>query len=399
MSWGIITLDRLTLSEQHEVSDQINANTGARSVRLSGREWYPRITLAAVRAKQEDISALMGRLIPITFSRKLDRNGYYTATDVGVSATHWEEEASFFDWNLSLEFIGPDNVLEMESWLSNIARANDFDIDEGIRWHAPPIGHLAYYTGTTPPSAVLVRASLDGPISVYMGITAEFDPRWSCPVGSYVNGGCRMILDGLDRISTLMVANGQPWEVSNGLVRARSVGESLTVGVWSDGAWHDKSWGVLATSAIEDWDQVIVRTNRPDLVSVRLVKSLSPSGLVSLDLNIRRGSRFVEAYLQRSTVADLTVRLTDAEAYTDNSADGYVVASANDADDNRFIFGSARGFVDHADGGGTKEDAIAFDFFVGAVVGGDSAVTGDQALNLLDQYIAASSETTVVNPR
>jgi hypothetical protein len=53
----------------------------------------------------------------------------------------------------------------------------------------------------------------------------------------------------------------------------------------------------------------------------------------------------------------------------------------------------------HANGGITKTAVTAMDFYAGVVAGGGSAVSGDQAVDLRNQYIAALPEVTMAVKR
>ena len=103
----------------------------------------------------------------------------------------------------------------------------------------------------------------------------------------------------------------------------------------------------------------------------------------------------MECYLQRSTSATLSAYLAAAEGYTNNSASGYVVASGDDADGNRATAGSARSFTAHANLGVSKAAVTALDFYLAAVVGGGSAVSGDAAIDVRNQYIGVLPELTM----
>lgn len=397
MSWGTITLGRMTLAERHEVTDQVNANSLVRTVVITGREISPTLTVQQIRERQEDVLALMGKTIPVMFSRKTDRNGYYTVVDAGVQATHWEGEASFFDWNLTLDRVGPDNAVEIDSRLVNVVRANDFALT-GERWHAPAIAHYGYHTGPTLPS-VQNRTGEDGVIVVYRGIPAGVNPRWGCPVGGFNGGRVKLLVDGAERPGTGIRASGTGWELNNGLMRVKPGGATLLVATYAGGAWRDKDWSVFSSSTvlIPTWDQMTVLRNDNECVTIRLLKSLSP-GMFMLDLTLRRGSRFVEGYVQRSVAADeLHVRLTTPEAFVNNSASGYIVASAADVNQVKYAAGSARTFTTHANGGLIRSASSTMDFWLGAE--SPFAGPGNVAVALRDQYIAAPVETTAVVPR
>jgi hypothetical protein len=124
---------------------------------------------------------------------------------------------------------------------------------------------------------------------------------------------------------------------------------------------------------------------------VRLTKGLNP-GRATLDLTLRRGSRFIEGYLQTGTANTLAAYRSTLETNTSFAASGYVTATSNDSDGNRFAAGSARSFTAHTNGGVIKSAATTLDFWVGVVAGGGSAVSGDAATDLRNMYVACMPE-------
>lgn len=400
MSWGILSVGGLTLKETYTISDSTNAQSGIRTINVQGIETSPPLSATQIESVAEDLASMLGKIVPVTFSQKSDRNGYYLIDDVNTSALKWVDEASSFNWSLAFTRIGPDNAVDVESRLANVVRANDFSLT-GERWHAPAIGHYGYHTGATMPTPLTRTAEFGAQQVVYRGVPAGINPRWGCPVGNFQVGRARLISSSLDRIGTGIRVSGTGWEMNNGLIRIKPGGQSLLIAAYTGGAWHDKDWGVFYTSGsiISVFDQMTVLRNDNECVTIRLMESIMPApGMVYLDLTMRRGSRIVEGYMQRSAAADeLKVRLTTAEAYVNNSASGYLVASVADADGNKFVCGSARTFTPHANGGVTRLATATMDFFIGVEV--SAAVAGDTAPDLRNQYIGASSESTVVIPR
>ncbi len=180
--------------------------------------------------------------------------------------------------------------------------------------------------------------------------------------------------------------------MSNSLVKVTpgSPG-ALNVQTYSGGAWHAKQWRVFGDTEVTSWDAVTVIHNEFEQVTIRLTKSLAPGRLV-LDLTLRRGARMVEGYMKRGTSADMTVRLNTMENFTNAASAGYIVASGNDGDGNRFVAGSANNFTAHASGGVVKAATTTMDFFLGAVVNGSSPASGDEATAIRNQYIGALPE-------
>src|SRR5688500_10208017 len=209
-------------------------------------------------------------------------------------------------------------------------------------------------------------------------------------------GRARVRVNGIERSSIrLKMSGSDTWELDNSLVRISWVGDALRVSTWDGTDWRNKDWAVFSSSAsrVTSWDQATVLRNLPEMVGIRLIKAVATGGGVYLDLMLRRGSRFVDGYIQRSVSADqLIVRLVTAEAYTSNT--GYQIATAADANGQKFVAGSARSFTGHANGGVVKASTRTLDFFLGIEPSG--AVAGDVAADLVQQYIAVPNEQTGV---
>jgi hypothetical protein len=398
MSWGTIQIGRVTVAETHSLSEQRNASTQEITLAVTGRQYttqYAGETDAAIERRQEDFLGLAERLMGITFSRKSSQNGYYIVKDVGAEQTKWNGEFQFFDWTMTLIKVGPDNAVDLESRLGTVVRLNNFTLT-GERWHAPSIGHYAYFTGSSL-GTPMTRTGVDGAITVYRSIPANVNPRWGAPVALYASGRVKVTTDGAERTGTGIRASALTWELSNGLVRVVPLasGGMLRVDAWGGAAWETKAWNLAkggATTPLGTFDYMTVLRNDLNMVTIRLVKGAAP-GRTLVDLTLRRGSRFVEVYVQTDTSTTLGAYLETTETATDQTATGYVLATANDADGNQFIVGSSKTVSLVADRGISKASVTTFDAYIGAVVGGTGAASGDGAVVLRDQYIAAVSET------
>ncbi|MER5715711.1 hypothetical protein [Streptomyces sp. NPDC002132] len=390
--WGDVQLGRIPLRETFTVGE---AGGDTRSLDLEGQESYPPLTRAQVVARHDGINALIpGQVVPVTFTDKPERSGYYTVKSAGSSYTEYLNSMVTATWKVSLERVGSDSEADLQSRLTGAVRLNDFSLT-GERWHAPPIGHYGYYTGATNPST-MTRTGSDGAMTVYRNVPANVSPRWGCPPTSYLTGRVRVTTTGSQEVYGVDVPlAGSGWALSNGLVNvAPGASASLDVQAYTGGAWRSKFWNVSvagSASSITTWDAATLIRNDPEMAIVRLIKSQNP-GRATLDLTLRRGARFVEGYLQIGTAATLAVYRSTLETNTSFAASGYVTATANDSDSNRFAVGSARSFTAHTNGGVTKASATALDFWIGVAAGGGSAVSGDAATDLRNQYIACMPE-------
>lgn len=373
MSWGTLTVGSLVLSETHTVDDKVNANDKTRAVALTGQEMSFGSSLAIVQAKAEDLVLLMDRVLPVTFSRKTERNGYYRVVDAGVTSTYWVGEGSFFTWTLSLELVGPDNAVDVESRMSHVVRSNVGAL-AGERWHAPAIGHYGYFLGAVAPSSI-VRNGADGPMTVYRSIP-QVNPRWGSPVGSFLSGRSRFLSGGIIRAGVGINVLTTGWELQNGLVRVRpatTAGTTLFIAFWDGAAWQERPWDVrVAGSSLVPSSHFIALTvlrNDPEGVRIRVLASQPSNGnRVTLDLTLRRGSRFVEGYIQRTTAGDFSVAPDVGETGLWTTGSPYVSLIAPDDVGLVLTTGSSRAVSAFSSGGFTVSSTTTLDFYIGAEV-------------------------------
>jgi hypothetical protein len=174
---------------------------------------------------------------------------------------------------------------------------------------------------------------------------------------------------------------------------------TLNVANWDGSTWDSTAWninlGASAGTGLTSFDAATVLRNDYEVCTVRLVKDRNP-GRTLLDLTLRRGSRFVEGYLQTDSATLLAAYLKTAQPSTAAASTGYVVATSNDAQGNKVLVGSARSFSGMTSQGGlNKAAATKLDFYIGAVVGGSGAAAGDAASVLNSHYLTAMSEVTL----
>jgi hypothetical protein len=391
--WGSIQLNRTLLRERFAA-----AETGVnRAMDLDGQESTPPLTRPVLVATHDNLNALdSDSPIAVTWTDKPERNGYYQVKSCGSTITEERGDRVLADWKISLDRLGSAGEIDLQSRLTGAVRLNDFGLP-GERWHAPPIGHYAYYTGSTSPTT-MTRTGVDGAMTVYRSVPSGVSPRWGCAPTDYLKGRARVTdtAAGLEVDGTQRPVPAAAWALSNGLVNVAPTASAgvLDVQAYTGGAWHSKLWNVTIGGAnVAAWDSVTLLRNDLEHVVLRLTASRSP-GRAVLDLALRRGARTVEGYLQSGSSATLAVYLRTLETNTSAAASGYVVATGNDADGNRFAAGSARTFGAHTNGGVSKAAATGLDFWLGVQTGGASPSAGDAVLDLRNQYIGALAEST-----
>ncbi|WP_031165945.1 hypothetical protein [Streptosporangium roseum] len=387
-----LMLGRLLLRETFSLSEATGRD--GRTMSLQGKEVTPLISRDELVERHEGVLGLVGSLVAARWEEKSERDGYYTITDASADYTdRFAQRLGWVTWKLTLARHGGDGDVDLESRLTGAVRANDFSL-AGERWHAPAVGAYAVHTGSTLPST-MTRATTDGAITVYRGLPANVSPRWGCAVADYMRGRARIMSVGSERVGVGYRVDASDWELSNGLVRVRPLlaDGSLEVAAFTGGVWRVKRWWVdVGGTQVARWESATILRNDPEQVIVRLTEHRSPVGRTVLDLTLRRGSRVVEGYLQRGDSGTLSVYLAAAETLT--SSTGYLVRSTDDADGDRVTLGSARSYSAHVNGGLSKASVTALDFYLGVVAGGSSAVSGDAAADLRNQYVGALPEVT-----
>lgn len=386
-----VSIGRMVMREDLSVSEAGDNRTMA----LAGQESVPRLSPEFIVSRREDFLALDGQIVPVVFTTKDYLNGFYQIETTSGSIEDWDDGAiRVFRWSCTLVRLGTVSEVDIESRLSgSITRVNNFSV-VGERTHAPAIGHDSYWSDATI-SSVLTRTAEDGALKLYRGLGATVSPRWAVTPELYAGGRVRFLdANGGERAGTAFKCDPVDWELSNGLVRVRP-GAALEIAAWTGGSWKPKVWDVRAGgSTLAPFTHCALIDNRYESATVRLTKSQA-TGRTFVDLKLRRGSRFVEIYIQSEFGTTLRIQRGSVEAGTSALA-GTVVANANDPD-NKYIIGSARTFnPDIVNGAIEKAATTTLDAFVGVIAGGTGAAVGDQAADLQKQYIGAPSELVQV---
>lgn len=396
MGWGTLQVGRTNLRETYKVVSAVNATTGEQSVALEGMESAPPFTVPQVIGRSEDLQGMLDRVLPVIFSNKTTHTGFYIVKDVGVSDTQWPE-ATYFDWTLSLGRVGAENAIDMESRLAAVVRQNDFALT-GERWHAPAVGAYGYYAGAGGWSGTVSRvlSGAEGSLTAFRGIAAGINPVWGITAPNYLLGRSRVLIDGVERAGVGIRVTGTDWQVTNGLIRITPLASAamLKIEGWDGAAWSTHDFDLTVGSDLSPpFTAMTVVRNDFECVVIRLIKDKGP-GRVLVDLTLRRGAVFVEGFTQTDASATLGIKTDSSVTTTNNAATGYIVETSNDAQGNKLTMGSPVTFTGSTTGGVSKAAVIQFPWYVGYVIDGSSAVSGNSAVNLRDQYIGALSEIT-----
>jgi hypothetical protein len=399
MTFSTVQIGRLVLTElpKNPASEALSALTMANSGRLlhvSGQEFLQAAGLPKMLALQDDLEGMVKTPapIPVVFGDKTSRNGYYLPYGASNSEANWNGETIINDWSVDLQRIGADTEVDFESRVSGAQTVNNSFTLTGVLWNAPPVGHYGFWSGTVAPPAV-TRTGPDGALTVWTGLPLQNTYRWGCAVANYSLGRARVLNNSIERAGITFSPTQGLWELQNSLVRVRplSSGGVIEVASYSGGAWQAKAWDITAAgTSLGVVDSATVLWNDYEGATVRLLKDTNP-GRILVDLTLRRGSRFVEVYIQAEVAA--TLKIVRASAEGGSSATGTVTATSNDTAGNKYSIGSAHTFTaDTTNGGISVATATTMDAYIGCVIGGTGAATGDAATDLLAQYAGRRSE-------
>lgn len=396
--YGEIQVNRVYLVEMERATE-----TADGKLSLTGQESAPPTTVAMVKWLHGQIAGMQeGRVIPVLFRDKAVRNGYYAVETATSDLTDYQDEVALADWQIDLKRLGSENEVDIQSRLTGAVRQNDFSVT-GVRWHAPAIGHYSYYTGLTIPSNH-DRPCEDGTIRVYTGIPNNAQPKWGCSPIDYLKGGARLTTT--NEVSSENVVEGinrplgaNNWNLSNGIINVAptATGGTLAIGIWDGSAYRNTNWELWSGgNRINPWQTATLIRNDPEVVILRLMagRASTTGGREVVDLTLRRGSQFVEGYIQISESTSLHIHGQNA-APSASASNGTVAATANDANGIRRVCGSARSWTttDTANCGFTKNSATVLDFWIGATIGAGTAGETQRG-DLQNQYIAAMPEIT-----
>lgn len=391
MTWGTLTAGRLTLREGY--TSTATDNTG---LTVKGQESSPPLTATQLEQRREDLQGLTGAVLPVTWTSKARLNGFYLVTSAKADYTHYQDAGVLtLDWTLELDRYGTEFETDHESRLSGPLTRNTSHAATGERWLAPPLGHYGFWSASTTLS-VVTRTGADGALIVYRGIPLATSPRWGAAPTAALAGRVRFLdADGAERSGLNFSPAATGWELTNGLVSVKVNGPGqLDVRAWTGGAWRSKLWTINDGTGLGLPASATLLRNDLGNVIVRLLWAGATTGRLTLDITLRRGARFAELYFRRNASATLSLARSATEAAT--AGTGYLRATANDADGNRYVLGSAQAFTgDVVNGGISKAATTTLDAFIGVAAAGSTAVAGDQPDNLRDQYLGSPSELVV----
>lgn len=391
-----MTVGRLQLPESdfRDFVEKPSDVGGGRSVTFAGATVGSGPAQRDVDILQQNILGLYGDMVPVVMAQKEDWNGYYYINTVNATLTRWFGDSSKCEWSIEAELAGFENDIDLESRLGGPLTLTNTHSGLGERWHAPAPGHLAYWSGSASPSQI-VRTGAEGPIVVYRDIPVGVNPRWNVPPGSIGAGRVRFVDDeGYERAGVSCHVGSTDWVVSNSLASISCTGENETfeLGANFAGVWTAKRFDIRFND--EDLTipvSVSLVRNTYEAVSVRVLWDMEPSGRVSADITLRRGSRFVEIYVKSMISGKIGIHPSVSEASTNGA--GFITATSADGAGKKYTAGTPGSYTADTGAGGLSLSSTAFlDAYVGTTVSGEAT---DTPALMYEQFLGSPTERVI----
>lgn len=315
------------------------------------------------------------------------------------------------------------NTVMFESILSGGVLTNDHSISAGTPWFTPPahVSSVAPFGGPWGQPGVRDYDALDsdyGPtnyVALYPDVSPPTHPIWTVDPRGFYLGASRLyangyVITGNPTFSMFTFQSPQPaftaqnWMMTNGVIRVEATDTyKFEISIFDGTVWEGVSeweW-VIGNISTPGWWHLQVLRNDPEEVSIRLFANRRlTSSRVTLDLSLRRGSRYVRGYMASDSTAtnpltSIGLKRTSSDPATTFT---YGIYDTNSIDTHKWVIGSRTNMTEDTTNGGVTGDSDAsggfldWDFFLGIAKGGDVSSGHDGAIGLGDQYIHHISE-------
>lgn len=383
------------LSEPFSISPR--HSRGQRSLSISGHV-KEQSTLADANELRSLLLAQIDTIVPVTSDTDPEINGYYLLTQgsVNVEAKLASiANGGFYPYQVSL--VRKPNPM-FESRITSGLIPNDHSVTPGQGIIAPPVGATSFTpdTGTR-----LDRVGDEGTVVTYLD--ANTSSLWSCGVTDFYSGAVGLevggrLVGGLD-----IPDDPTDWLIDSSLIR---IGRE-TSGRFSIRGYR-VSWGAALDFKIQeggvdidDWQHLFILENRPEVVTIRLLgfqDNADNAGRRTLDISLRRGSRFASFYYRTSASSTVKVRRDPNDAALTTSMQGAGVRdAADDGQGNRWVLMTSKSHTANTTEGSISKSAVTeLDFGIGMVIDATSAPVGDRSQDLVDQYLYGMHEQVSV---
>jgi len=296
--------------------------------------------------------------------------------------------------------------MRFESQFSGALIENNHSISStDSQYFAPPAGAFSVHipsvgTGTAPAIEDRVASYSTGTSTLKFfssGTLRNNNIEFECNPEDYLKGAVKISTNGKVRNGTYSTnLNVDQAVIENGLVKLELINSNtqsrFKTSLWDSDDWRSvKEYAVSKGSSESEWDgwnTVQIIKNYPECGTLRFSSQANTdgSGRLIFDVSLRRGSRYFSLVVSSYGTADeIHIERTTAEAAT--AGTGYIVATTNDSEGNKYILGSPNTITNDLTNGGIHLTATQMKAFVGYVFNGTSAAGQNTADNMRDAYL------------
>ena len=341
---------------------------------------------------------------PFSYTGDTTIKGYVKVESANIDVTRYG--GTGFAYNVTLKWLGNPGEMRFESQFSGALIENNHSISSSdSQYFAPPAGAFSVHipsvgTGTAPAIEDRVASYSTGTSTLKFfssGTLRNNNIEFECNPEDYLKGAVKISTNGKVRNGTYSTnLNVDQAVIENGLVKLELVNSNtqsrFKTSLWDSDDWRSvKEYAVSKGSSESEWDgwnTVQIIKNYPECGTLRFSSQANTdgSGRLIFDVSLRRGSRYFSLVVSSYGTADeIHIERTTAEAAT--AGTGYIVATTNDSEGNKYILGSPNTITNDLTNGGIHLTATQMKAFVGYVFNGTSAAGQNTADNMRDAYL------------
>ena len=341
---------------------------------------------------------------PFQYTGDTSVKGYVKVSSASIDIARYG--GAGITYNVELEWLGNPGEMRFESQFSGAIIDNNHSVSStDSQYFAPPSGAFSIHipsvgTGTAPAVEDRVASYEDGTQTIKYfssGTLRNNNIEFECNPEDYLKGAVKISTNGKVRNGEYSTnLNVDQAKIENGLVKFELVNSNsqsrFTTALWDQDAFRSvKEYAVSKGSSQTEWDgfnSVQIIKNYPECGTLRFTSQANTdgSGRLVFDVSLRRGSRYFSLVVSSYGTADeIHIERTTAEAAS--AGTGYIVATSNDSEGNKYILGSPNTITNDLTNGGIHLTATQMKAFVGYVLDGSSASGQNTADNIRDAYL------------
>ena len=341
---------------------------------------------------------------PFTYTGDTTLKGFVKVSSASVDIARYG--GAGMQYSIDLQWLGNPGEMRFESQFSGALIDNDHSVTStDSQFFAPPAGAFSVHipavgTGTAPAQEdrTAEYGSGTSTIKFFSGSNLRNNNiEFECNPDDYLKGAVKISTNSKVRNGTYSTnLNVDTAVLENGLVKFELT-NSNTQSRFSTSLWESDDWRSVKEFAISKgssqtewrgWNTVQIIKNYAECGTLRFTSQANTdgSGRLIFDVSLRRGSRYFSLVVSSYGTADeIHIERTTAEAST--AGTGYIVATSNDSEGNKFILGSPNTITNDLTNGGIHLTATQMKAFVGYVLDGSSATGQNTADNIRDAYL------------